>query len=253
MMLANAQEMNGDFAASLATFDQVLALKPTHVDARLGRVRTLTYLGRADEAIKTATELIELGTWHVGDAYYWRAWNTYQIHRLGPAWADIQHAMRLRANTAVYALAGSIAYARKDLDTAVGHFDRAFEMDPTNCPAVSSAALVHMDQAAWQPAAESFSKATSCYALAAGTAGKELTSLEQSALEPELKARRMASARKRIESGEELAGQSALNAAQSFVQSGQTRLALDYIELAERHPATRDQALALRARIGSMR
>jgi hypothetical protein len=135
----------------------------------------------------------------------------------------------------------------------VGHFDRAFEMDSTNCPAVSSAGLVHMDQAAWQPAAGSFSKATSCFALAAGTARKELTSLEQSALEPERKARRVSTAQKRIESGEELAGQSALNAALSFVQSGQARLALDYIELAERHPATRDQAIALRVRISSTR
>jgi tetratricopeptide (TPR) repeat protein len=253
IILANAQEMNGDFAASLASFDQILAWKPAHVDARLGRVRTLTYLGRADEAIAAATALIDVGTWHVGDAYYWRAWNTYQTHRLEPAWADIQHAMSLRANTAVYALAGSIAYARKDLETAVGHFDRAFEMDSTNCPAVSSAGLVHMDRAAWQPAAESFSKAANCFALAATTARKELTSLEQSTLEPELKARRLSSARKRIESGEELAGQSALNAAQSFLLSGQTRQALEYIELAERHPATRDQAFALRARIGSVR
>jgi tetratricopeptide (TPR) repeat protein len=253
MMLARAQEMNGDFAASLASFDQILARKPAHVDARLGRVRTLTYLGRADEAIEAATELIDVATWHVGDAYYWRAWNTYQTHRLEPAWADIQHAMTLRANTAVYALAGSIAYARKELDLAVGHFDRAFEMDSSNCPAVSSAGLVHMDQAAWQLAAESFSKATNCFTLAASTAGKELTSLEQSPIEPELKARRMSSARKRIESGEELAGQSALNAAQSFVQSGQTRPALDYIELAEGHPGTREQALALRARIGNVR
>ncbi len=253
LMLANAHEMNGDFAASLVSFDQILVWKPTHVDARLGRVRTLTYLARADEAIKAATELIDLGTWHVGDAYYWRAWNTYQTQRLEPAWTDIQQAMRLRANTAVYALAGSIAYARKDLTTAVGHFDRAFEMDATNCPAVSSAGLVHTDQAAWQPAAESFSKAASCYALAAGTARKELTTLEQSGLEPGLKARRVSSARKRIESGDELAGQSALNAAQGYVRAGQTRLALDCIELAERHPATRDQALALRARINSTR
>ena len=80
-----------------------------------------------------------------------------------------------------------------------------------------------------------------------------MTTLEQSTLEPGLKARRMSSARKRIESGEALAGQSALSAARSFVESGQSRLALDYIELAERHPATRDQALALRARIGSTR
>jgi tetratricopeptide (TPR) repeat protein len=253
MMLANAQEMNGDFAASLASFDRVLTWKPAHVDARLGRVRTLTYLARADEAIAAATALVELGTWHVGDAYYWRAWNTYQTQRLEPAWADIQHAMRLRANTAVYALAGSIAYARKDLDAAVGHFNRALEMDSTNCPAASSAGLVHMDQAAWQLAAESFSKATSCYALAAGTARKELETLEQSTLEPGVKGRRISTARKRVESGEAMAGQSAFNAAQSFMQSSQTRRALDYIELAERHPATREQALALKARIANIR
>jgi hypothetical protein len=110
-----------------------------------------------------------------------------------------------------------------------------------------------MDRAAWQPAAESFSKATSCYALAAGSARKELATLEQATLEPGLKARRMSTARKRIESGEAMAGQSAFNAAQTFVQSSQTGRALEYLQMAERHPATREQALALRARIGAAR
>jgi tetratricopeptide (TPR) repeat protein len=189
----------------------------------------------------------------VGDAYYWRAWNLYQTRRLEPAWADIQQAMRLRANTTVYALAGSIAYARKELETAVRNFDRAFEMDSTNCVAASSAGVAHIDQAGWPLAAESFSKATTCFTLAASTARKELATLEQSALEADLKAKRISSAQKRIESAEELAGQSAVNAAQSFVQSGQARLALAYIELAEHHQATRDQALALRARIAGTR
>ena len=152
LMLANAQELAGDAAAALDAFDRVLAARPAHVDARLGRVRNLSYLSRADEAIAAATILIDAGTWHVGDAYYWRAWNQYQSRRFDEAWADVRQAMSLLSNTAVYALAGSIAYARKELDTAVTHFNRAFEIDPSNCLAVWSSGLVHIDRAAW-PAA----------------------------------------------------------------------------------------------------
>ena len=251
LMLASAREMNGDFADALASYDRILASKPTHVDAWLGRVKNLSYLGRADEGIVAATTLIDRGAWHVGEAYYWRAWNHYQTRRLEPAWADVEHALRLLANTSVYALAGSIAHARKDLDTAVRHFDRAFEIDPSNCLAIWSAGLVHVDQTMWQPAADRFSKATACFALAARTAGAELAALDQSALDPALTAR-IASARKRIESAEALGGQAALNAAQCFVRTGQKRLALAHIELAERHPATRDRARALRPAIDSM-
>ena len=252
-MLARAQEMNGEFAGALASFDQVLALKPAHVDARLGRVRNLSFLSRADEAIAAATALIDVGTWHVGDAYYWRAWNQYLARRPEPAWADVQEAMRLLANTSVYALAGSIAYARKDLDTAVHHFDRALQMDSTNCAAASSAGVVHVDQSAWQLAADKYSKATNCFALAATAARADLEKLEQSSLEPGLKATRLSTARKRIESAEELSGQSALSAAESHIHARQEGQAVIYIEQAERHPASREAARALRARIASVR
>ena len=252
VMLARAHEMNGDFAKALASFDQILALKPTHVDARLGRVRNLTYLGRADEGIAAATAIIDLGAWHVGDAFYWRAWNQYQVRRLEPAWADVQEAMRLLANTSVYALAGSIAYARRDLDTAIRHFDAAFEMDPTNCPAASSAALVHTDRDAWHQAAEMYSKATNCFAVAANVARTDLARLEQAVLEPALKATRLATARKRIESAEDLSARSALDAAQSYLHVGQNGLALTFVDRAEKHPVTHARALALRARIAGI-
>ena len=252
MTLARAQEMNGEFAQALASFDHVLALKPTHVDARLGRVRNLSFLSRADEAVAAATALIEGGTWHVGDAYYWRAWNQYLAQRLDRAWLDVQEALRLLANTSVYALAGSVAYARKDLDTAVHHFEAALQMDPTNCVAASSAGLVHVDRGAWQLAAEQYSTATSCFALTAKAARAGLEILEQSALEPAVKAARLSTARKRIDSAEELGGRSALSAAEGYVHASQAGLALTYIELAERHPATRTDARTLRARIASV-
>jgi len=251
--LANAHDMNGDFAAALTSFERVLARRPAHVDAQLGRVRMLSYLGRADDGIAASTAVIDRGTWHVGDAYYWRAWNRYQTHQLEPAWSDIQHALRLRANTTVYALAGSIAYARRELETAVEHFDSAFAIDPTNCVAAWHAGLVRADQAAWPQAADRFSKATGCFATAASRARTELTELEGSALDAARKARRISSARKRIESAEELGGQSALGAAQSFVHSGHKAMALSYVELAGRSPGTREKALALRSHIDRMR
>jgi tetratricopeptide (TPR) repeat protein len=249
LMLGTAYEMDGDAAASLAAFERVLAIKPTHLDAQIGRVRTLSYLGRTDEGIAAATAMIERGLWHVGDAYYWRAWNQYQARRLDQAWADVQQAMSLLSNTAVHALAGSIAYARKELDVAVRHFTRAFEIDPSNCLAISSAGLVQGEQRAWQAAAGDQVKATRCFAQAAAAAKADLEKLTAATLEPAVKASRIASARKRRESAEELGAQAALQAAESFVQIGDTGQASAYIELAAQHPATSAKAAALKARI----
>ncbi len=250
VLLAHAQQMNGDYAPALASYDAILAAKPAHVDARLGRLENLSYLGRTDEAIAMATMIIDAATWNVGDGYYWRAWNEYEAHRIEPAWADVQAALRMVANTAVYYLAGSIAYARKDPETAVRHFDSAYEIDQSNCAAVWSAGLVHVEQSAWPLAVDKFSKATTCFATAASTARAELTKVEQSSVDAAVKARRAASARKRIASAEDLGSQSALNAAAGLINIGQPRQALPYIDLAEKQPGTHDKALALRARIG---
>jgi tetratricopeptide (TPR) repeat protein len=219
LMLANAHDLNGNAAAALDAFDRVLAAKPTHVDARLGRLTSLSYLSRVNEAITAATAIIDTGTWNVGDAYYWRAWNRYQARQLDEAWADVRQAMSLVSNTAVYALAGSIAYARKDLDTSIAHFNRAFEIDPSNCLAVWSAGLVHNDRADWPAAAGTFAKAAACFATAAATARKELAGLEKAALAPAVKERRQASTRKRLESAEDLREQATLNAARSIMRA----------------------------------
>src|SRR5207247_10212173 len=63
-------------------YDAALALVPTHRDALLGRVVTLSHLSRHDDAIAAATRIIELGSWFTGEAYYWRAWNEYHVVRV---------------------------------------------------------------------------------------------------------------------------------------------------------------------------
>jgi tetratricopeptide (TPR) repeat protein len=222
MTLARAQEMNGQFVQALASLDHVLALKPTHVDARFGRVRKLSFLSRADEAFVAATLLIEAGTWHLGKCSTGVRGTSTWARRLEPAWFDVQEAVRLMADTSVYALARSVAYARKDLDTAVHHFDAAKEMDPpANCAAASSAGLVHVNRAAWPLAAEEYSTATRCFTLTAKVARADLERLEQSALEPAVKAARLSTAQKRLESAQELGGRTALSAAEGYVHAGQ--------------------------------
>ena len=43
-----------------------------------------------------STAMITLGMYHIGDAYYWRAWNRYQVHDLPNAWTDVEEARKLK-------------------------------------------------------------------------------------------------------------------------------------------------------------
>ena len=53
-----------------------------------------------------------MGTWLVGDAYYWRSWNRFRMNELDAANRDIEAALQLMSNARVHFLAGSIASAR---------------------------------------------------------------------------------------------------------------------------------------------
>ena len=90
-----------------------------HRDALIGRVQALSYQMQHADAVAAATRVIDLGTWHIGDAYYWRAWNRYHLKEYETAWADVENAIKGLANARVYMLAGLIAYERKELPTAV--------------------------------------------------------------------------------------------------------------------------------------
>ena len=249
LALAGGHNALSNYEDALKLYDSVLADVPTHRDAQLGRVMSLSYLTRYVDAVASATYMIELGTWHLGDAYYWRAWNRYQLHQLPVAWDDIEHATKLRVDTAVYTLAGFIAYARTELDTAIARFDRAFALDNTNCEAVWFAGLVHVDQQAWPAAAPKFSRAMTCFAGAAETARGEVARLEQASYDETLKARQIGAAQKRIETAEHRGAQAAFNAANAYVRLGDKSLALTHIDAAVTHPLLKEKALSMKAAI----
>jgi len=249
LALGNAQNMLSEYDAALINFDAVLAETPTHREAALGRTMSLSYLSRHAEAIAEATRIIELGTWLIGDAYYWRAWNRFQLKELDTAWADIEQASKLNVDTSVFTLAGFIAYARKELDVAVNRFDRAFALDATNCEAVWAAGLVHVDQQAWGEAAPKFSRGMTCFVSAATQTEREMAEIERTTYAEALKAKRIAAAQKRIETSRFRGAQSAFNAAQCYLRLGQKVLALTHADAAAEHAQLKEKAVSLRATI----
>ena len=108
-------------------------MSPKHPDALIGRTIALAQLGRAQDAISTATTVIEGGQWMVGEAYYWRAWNQLRLGNLPMAREDADRALTQMANARVYVLSGVIEWRMRHLDSAERDFQRAVTIDFGEC------------------------------------------------------------------------------------------------------------------------
>ncbi len=161
----------------------------------------------------------------------------------------MEHAITLQSNSAVYMLAGLIAYERKDLTTAILRFDRSYELDATNCDAEWMSALVNVDQKSYGDASPKFTRAMSCFVSAAATAREDLARLETSNRTPAQKAKQAATLKLRIETAEERSAQSAFNAAQCYALVGNRSMALTHVDVAMSHPRMREKAAALKVAI----
>jgi tetratricopeptide (TPR) repeat protein len=247
LSLAGAQQALRQLDAALATYDRLLAIAPAARPALLGRVICLTYLGRHTEAVGTATRMIDLGTFLLGDARYWRAWNYYQLADLAAAEADAEQALLLMSNTNAYTLAGVVKFDLKRLDDAESRLRRAWEMDSANCQAIWYLGLVHTSRADWEAGATDFATAVSCFTQAAATARAELAALDRSTDPPETRAAAAAEHQVTIKSSELRAAQSAYNAGQCLARTGNRAGALNYLAIAAEHPEMKEQAERLRA------
>jgi tetratricopeptide (TPR) repeat protein len=123
----------GRVAAALEAYDAALALSPRHPDALIGRTVALSQLGRAQDAITTATTVIDGGQWMVGEAYYWRAWNQLRLGNLPMAREDADRARTQMANARVFVLSGVIEWRMRRLENAERDFQQAVTIDLGEC------------------------------------------------------------------------------------------------------------------------
>ena len=243
-----------EFEAALSGFEDVLKTFPTHRDAMNGKMQAQSYLMRHQDAIATATRILELGTWNIPDANYWRAWNRYQIKAYDSAWADVENAIKGLSNSRVYMLAGLIAYARKTLQTAVDRFDTAFAADASACDAVWMSGLVSIDMNELAIAGPKFARGMTCFTSAASGLRQERARLDMNIQKrgtpPTARDRRNLDRLERDADTAELkSAQSAFNGAQCYARTGGKGLALNLVDAAIAHPEMREKAEALKAAI----
>jgi tetratricopeptide (TPR) repeat protein len=151
-----------EWTHALAGYDRTLQLVPRHHDARLGRAIALSNLGRHEDGIAAATSLIDEGTWLVGDAFYWRAWNEFNLERFVESERDVEESKSRMRWSAVWVLSGLIRWRTQRLADAESEFGNAMNLAADDCDAATYRAGVRAAMRNWLPAAAAFTEAAIC-------------------------------------------------------------------------------------------
>ncbi len=187
---------------ALEAYDAALAAVPTHRDALLGRTVSLSRLARHPEAMATATTLIELGSWFISDAYYWRAWNAYQMNDVMAARADVDRSKAGFRSPAALLLSGVIAWREKQVPFAETEFEAALSADFGYCEAALYLGEARAERRRWEDSLAAFQHAEQCFTLAIETGTKAVEQLAATEADARTNARQIASHQRSVADAE---------------------------------------------------
>jgi tetratricopeptide (TPR) repeat protein len=204
------------FERSAQFFDRTLAIVPRHPEGLLGKVRALTYLGRHEEALAAADQLLALEHWYVGDARYWRALNEAQLGRNDEAWVDVEAAAKLLINAEVPKLAGIIAYRLHHLEIAQAKFEESADRNPSDCETSFYLGIVLSDERLWPRSADVLINAAACLQAAQAQLAQEIATIRASADPPARQARQIAKREGQIADARRLQATSWFNTAIAY-------------------------------------
>jgi tetratricopeptide (TPR) repeat protein len=154
-----------EWGEALTAYDAALRVSAVHPEALLGRTISLSHLMRPQEAIDTATQLIDAGQWHLGEAFYWRGWNQLRLEDHQRARGDADRAKTLMANAAVFVLSGVIEWRLRRLEAAEKEFESAIAIDFGECEAALDLGVVRDERGKPAAALAAFQQARQCYEL----------------------------------------------------------------------------------------
>jgi tetratricopeptide (TPR) repeat protein len=163
-MLGNVHESAEDWAAALRAYDAALALVPNHPDALRGRTISLSSLEDHPAAIETATRMLE-GRWFLGEAYYWRAWNQFQLRNHDAARSDADRMKALMINSRGFLLSGLIDWRLERLESAEVEFQESVVLDAGQCEASTFLGGVRNERRKPRESLAAFQFAKRCYEL----------------------------------------------------------------------------------------
>jgi tetratricopeptide (TPR) repeat protein len=163
--VGNVYRLWEEWQPALAAYDAALAVAPHHPEATIGRTVSLSRLERSEEAIETATRLIDEGQWLLGEAYYWRAWNHLRLNNVQQARADADRARTQMSNSGVMVLSGVIEWRLGRLESAEKDFEGALAIDLGECEAAFDLGVVRDQLRKLPEALAAFKQAGQCYDL----------------------------------------------------------------------------------------
>jgi hypothetical protein len=238
----------GDCRAAFTFYEETIALRPDHERAWLGRTVCLTFLKRTDDAIASATVMIDKQM-ELSDAYYWRAFNHHFRKDLPPARQDIERAKAVYRSPDILTLAGMIEYDQNDLDPAERDLleARTGVIGRRNCTAMWYLGLVRMKREQWGEAAPQFEDAMGCYEQRVIENQKNLAAIAGNVdLDPALRAHQVAGfeAAIREDRSQQYAG--AYNAANNHAGARNYAKAHALLEIAAKDPDLAAQVSKLR-------
>ncbi|HVT46931.1 MAG TPA: hypothetical protein VHD57_04010 [Vicinamibacterales bacterium] len=249
------QQTVGNCAAALTEYDAVLAARPQHEDAWLGRTICLTYLNRTSEAIAAATRMIDLQLDNRRDAYYWRATNHRANHALDLARADIEAARKMGASLTVLTLAGIIEHDQDDLDTAERDLETAAGRSSGSLCVVSwYLGSVRAKRDRWREAGQNFEDASGCYGREAAARAVVVVRLEaDDTLDAEYRRTQSASLRSQIATDRSQEAVAAFNAANFLSAAGEFTRVDALLDVAARDADLAPDLVTLRRQIEDRR
>jgi tetratricopeptide (TPR) repeat protein len=244
-----------EFQLARDAYHRASASVPGQREAMLGEAKSLSFLGRHDDAIAILDEMERLGTWYMGETYYWRAWNRYRLKRYDAANDDVLASRsRLPMDGQVDKLAGFIALARNDVPRAEGEFRAAVThiegRGGTDCEARYYLGSALVMQRKWAEAVPSFETAEPCYARAQNALRARIKDIRGSDLPDDRQDVLVAAKEKDIAAARLQEARSAYNAGVALANLGELQRARPFAERAATHPDLVAQANAILERIG---
>lgn len=231
-----------EWEAAVAAFDRVLAARPDQPDALLHHMRALSQMGDASGGEAAADRLIRLGTWHQGDAFYWRAWNRRALGRLEEAAADVETARRVLFNAAVPKLAGFIAFERGRMEVALAELTASRDRQAGDCEVQFAIGQVHARERRWAEAQGAFTTTIDCTRKAQSAADADLAEIARAPLDPQRRERMRLRAERRRGAEHTREGLATFNAGTVAVLGGRPDAARPLLERAAAWPQWADRA-----------
>ena len=253
--LGHVYLMMEDIDAASDAYRRAHAAIPGQRQAMLGEAKCLGYLGQHSEAVAILDDMERLGTWYMGETYYWRAWNRHRLKQYDAANDDVAAARsRLPMDGHVDKLAGFIALARNEVPraeaefrAAVGHIEGRGGSD---CDARYYLGSAQVLQRKWADAVPNFEAAEPCYVLTGTALRKRILDIRKSDLPDDRQDVLVAAKEKDIAAARLQEARSAFNAGAALANLGDLEKARPCAERAAAHPELAAQAKTILDRSG---